>query len=122
MYIDGYILPIKSGEEGTYREMASDGGKVWMKHGALQYVEAFADDLESVKEWGGLSFKDLVKPGEGETIVFAFIVFESKDHRDSVNRKVREEMEQDDKYEEMQMPFEMEKMAYGGFRAIVHHP
>lgn len=105
-----------------YREMADEAGKVWMKHGALEYFECVGDDLDPDMEDMGdvtlLTFPDLVKTRPGETVVFAFIVFESREHRDEVNEKVMAEMKES-MGEETEMPFDVERMAYGGFRSIV---
>jgi uncharacterized protein YbaA (DUF1428 family) len=119
-YVDGYVLPIATKNLKAYKKMAADGGKVWMKHGALQYVECVGDDLTSVSKWGGLPFPKMVPVKKGDTILFSFIVYKSKKHRDQVNKKVMAEMEKKyDKEKDMDMPFEMKRMAYGGFETIV---
>jgi uncharacterized protein YbaA (DUF1428 family) len=83
-YVDGFVLAVPEKNLADYRKMATAAGKVWRKHGALEYVEAVADDLE-VKF--GLSFKKLAKRKRGETVVFSWIVFKSRAHRDQVKRK-----------------------------------
>lgn len=101
--------------------MAKMGAESWMKHGALEYMECMGDDLIP-KEMGGmkpLAFTEMVKTKPDETVWFSFIVFKSKEHRDEVNAKVMEEMSQQSGQENMQMPFDMQKMAYGGFEVAV---
>jgi alkaline phosphatase len=117
-YVDGFVIAIPKKNLKAYKQMAAVGGKVWMKHGALQYVEAIGEDLLSVKQWGGLPFPDMAKTKKGEIVVFSYIVYKSRKHRDQVNAKVHKDpfMNQD-KYKTM--PFEMSRMAYGGFTTLV---
>ncbi|MFZ5876065.1 MAG: DUF1428 domain-containing protein [Nitrospirota bacterium] len=115
-YVDGFVLPIPKKNLQAYRRMSQKAGNVWRKHGALDYKECAGDDL-NVKM--GLSFPRLVKPKPGETVVFAFIVFKSRAHRDRVNAKVMKELMNDPKVQDMPMPFDMKRMAYGGFKVFV---
>lgn len=118
-YVDGYVLPIPNDTIEEYREMASEAGKSWIEHGALQYFECVGDDLEP--DMGGVeiaTFPDLLAVGSDETVVFAFVVYESREHRDEVNAAVFEEMEGAD---EMEMPFDVARMAYGGFESLVEY-
>jgi uncharacterized protein YbaA (DUF1428 family) len=122
LYVDGFVLVVPKDKAVEYQKMAEGGKEVWMRNGALQYVECMGEDLE-LKDMGGgkpLSFTELAKAGPNETVWFSFIVFESKQHRDEVNAKVMAEMEREsDKYKDAQMPFEVKRMAYGGFEAKV---
>lgn len=118
-YIDGYVLVVPNKNLKAYKKMAAAGGKVWMKHGALAYVESIGEDLSSVKKWGGLPFPDMAKAKKGETIVFSYIVFKTRKHRDSVNAKVHADPFMNESMKDMPMPFEMNRMAYGGFTTIV---
>jgi uncharacterized protein YbaA (DUF1428 family) len=121
-YVDGYVLPIPKSKIKAYKKMALDSGKIWKKHGALGYFECVADDLTSVKKWKGREFSKMVKNKPSETIIFAFIIFKSKSQRNHINKKVHEEMMRTkDKWENIPMPFDMKKMAYGGFKAIVEY-
>lgn len=121
-YIDGFVLVVPKDKVQEYTKMANEGRDAWMKHGALQYYECQGDDLEP-KEMGGmkpLGFTELAKAKADETIWFSFIVFESKQHRDEVNAKVMDEM--NEKYKDAKdfsMPFDMQRMAYGGFSVKV---
>jgi uncharacterized protein YbaA (DUF1428 family) len=95
--------------------MAEIGRKMWTKHGAVDYKECAGDDLAA--KWG-TPFSRLLKLKPNETAVFAYIVFKSRAHRDRVNAKVMKEMN------EMggppkDMPFDMKRMVYGGFKTIV---
>ena len=119
-YVDGYLLPVKKDRLNEYIKLAEDAGKVWIKHGALEYRECVGDDLSSVKEWGGAEFERIANVQEDETVIFAFISYKSKDHRDEVNTKVHQEMEKDqERYKDRPMPFDMNRMAFGGFRSVV---
>ncbi len=119
-YVDGYVIPIQSKNLAAYKKMANRVGKVWMKNGALQYVECVADDLSSVSEWSGFPFPTMMKLKKGETAIFSYVVYTSRKHRDSVNKKVMNELNAlPDKDKNICMPFDMKRMAYGGFKAIV---
>jgi uncharacterized protein YbaA (DUF1428 family) len=115
-YVDGFVLAVPTKNLAAYRKMATVGGKVWRKHGALEYAEAVGDDLD-VKF--GVSFKKLMKPKRGETIVFSWIVFKSRAHRDQVNKKVMSDPEVKKAMENTAMPFDVKRMAYGGFKFLV---
>ncbi len=118
-YVDGFVLPLPKKNIASYRKMAKMGARIWKKYGALEYVEAVGEDLNP-KSMGMkfFTFLKLAKAKPGETVVFSFITFKSRKHRDEVNAKVMKEMMADPKNKDMQMPFDMKRMAYGGFEAI----
>lgn len=121
-YVDGFVLVVPENKVQEYTKMATEGRDIWMKHGALEYYECKGDDLET-KETGGmkpLAFTELTKTTTDETVWFSFIVFKSKQHRDEVNKKVMDEM--NEKYKDakdLSMPFDIKRMAYGGFTVEV---
>lgn len=121
-YVDGFVLVVPKDKVQEYTKMASEGRDMWMKHGALEYYECKGDDLET-KEMGGmkaLAFTELANANVDETVWFSFIVFKSRKHRDEVNTKVMDEM--NEKYKDAKdfdMPFDMKRMAYGGFSVEV---
>ena len=84
-YVDGFVVPVPKKKLAAYRKMAAKASKVWMKHGALSYVEAVADDVKPGKS---TSFPQSVKLKDGETVIFAWITYKSRKHRDQVNAKV----------------------------------
>ena len=112
-YVDGYVLPVPKKNLKTYARMARMGAKVWMKHGALDYKECVGEDLNA--KWR-TPFSSMMKLKPGETVVFSYVVFKSRAHRDRVNAKVMKEME---KMGEMEMPFDIKRMVYGGFKVLV---
>lgn len=120
-YVDGFVLPVPKKNLPAYRKMAQRAGKIWRKHGALEYFECVGDDL--APDMGGmkaLTFPKMVKPKPGETVIFSFIVYRSKAHRDKVNAKVMKDPEMDEKkWKDKPMPFDMKRMAYGGFKTLV---
>lgn len=121
-YVDGFVLSVPEKNLKTYKKMAVAAGKVWRKYGALDYKECVGDDMNP--NMGGekiLTFPKLAKVKEGEVVVFSYIVFSSKKHRDDVNKKVMAEMEEYAKKhpEKMKIPFDPKRMAYGGFKTIV---
>lgn len=121
-YVDGFVLVIPKGKEAEYEKMAQEGRDSWMKHGALQYFECKGDDLKQ-QEMGDLksrAYKEMAGAGDEDNVWFSFIVFESKEHRDEVNKKVMKEMgEAYDEATDFEMPNDMQKMAYGGFEVVV---
>jgi uncharacterized protein YbaA (DUF1428 family) len=121
-YVDGFVLVVPKGKEAEYQKMAEMGRDSWMKHGALQYFECRGDDLKQ-QEMGdekSRAFADMAGAGDDENVWFAFIVFESKEHRDEVNAKVMAEMGEDyDPESNFAMPIDMKRMAYGGFAVAV---
>ena len=114
-YVVGFLLPVPKKSLKSYRKMAALGKKVWMKHGAVAYMECIGDDLNT---GFGLPFPKIVKPKAGETVVFSFIVYKSKAHRLQVNKKVMSDplMEQ---FSPKDMPFDVKRMCNGGFQVIV---
>lgn len=123
LYVDGFVLSVPKKNLATYKKMAVAAGKVWRKHGAIDYKECVGDDISPNNMSGveHLSFVELARPKKGETVLFSYIVYESRKHRDEVNAKVMKEMEEWAKKhpKEMKMPFDMKRMAYGGFKTIV---
>jgi uncharacterized protein YbaA (DUF1428 family) len=115
-YVDGFLIPIAKNKIEEYREMAQKAGEVWMDHGALQFCECAGDDLENE---GMLSFKKSADAGEDETVIFSWIVFESREHRDKVNAAVMEDPRLKSMMDKDKQIFDFKKMAYGGFKAIV---
>jgi uncharacterized protein YbaA (DUF1428 family) len=117
-YIDGFLLVVPAKNMAEYTKMAETGARVWKKHGALEYVESVGDDLEN--NMGAARFTDTVKAKPDEKIIFSYIVFKSKAHRDEVNAKVMADPEMGpESATGKPMPFDMKRMAYGGFKAIV---
>ncbi len=119
-YVDGYVLPVPRRKLAAYRRMAKDAGKVWMKNGALQYVEAAADDVKPGK-W--TSFPQAVRLKRGEVVVFSFVVYRSRADRDRINRKVMKAFESDPRWKKYMdpknLPFDGKRMFFGGFKPIV---
>lgn len=115
-YVDGFLVVVPEENLKVYRSIAQKAGKIWKEHGALQYIEAVGDDLE-VKF--GKSFLKTVKPKPGETVLFSFIVYNSRKHRDEVNAKVMSDPRMNKMMEKGPMPFDVKRMSYGGFKVIV---
>jgi uncharacterized protein YbaA (DUF1428 family) len=115
-YVDGFVMAVPEKNLKVYRGIAQKAGKIWKEHGALEYIEAVGDDLD-VKF--GVSFVKLAKPKPGETVLFSFIVFKSRTHRDQVNKKVMSDPRMNKMMGAGPMPFDLKRMAYGGFKTIV---
>ena len=115
-YVDGFLLAVPKKNLKAYKTMSTKAGKVWMEHGALQYVETVGDDLK-ITMCG--SFLDVVKLKKGETVVFSFIVYKSRAHRDSVNKKVMTDPRLAKMMKMKKMPFDPSRMSYGGFTTLV---
>ena len=113
-YVDGYVSPVPKKNLKTYIRMARVGEKMWRKYGALDYKECIGDDLKT--KWG-TPFPRMMKLKPGEVVVFSYIVFKSRAHRDRINAKVMKEMEK--MCEPKEMPFDVKRMLYGGFKVLV---
>lgn len=121
-YVDGFVLVVPKDKIAEYKKMAEEGASIWMRYGALEYMECMGEDLVT-KDMDGmkpLAFTEMAKAKPNETVWFSFIVYKSRKHRDEVNTKVMEEMnKQKEKYKDVSMPFDMERFAYGGFEVVV---
>jgi uncharacterized protein YbaA (DUF1428 family) len=115
-YVDGFVIPFPKKKLHVYRRMAKLGAKVWKEHGALAYYECVGDDL---KASFGMPFTKLARLKPGETVAFSYIVYKSRRHRDQVNARVMKDPRMNDPNMGKDMPFEMKRMAYGGFKTIV---
>jgi uncharacterized protein YbaA (DUF1428 family) len=115
-YVDGFVLAVPKKNLDNYRRLSKAAGKVWRDHGALQYVEAVGDDL---KVKFGVSFEKIIKVKKGETVIFSWIVYKSRKHRDQVNAKVMADPRLETMMEKMPMPFDVKRMVYGGFKFLV---
>jgi uncharacterized protein YbaA (DUF1428 family) len=115
-YVDGFVLPVPKRKIAAYRAMARKAGKVWREHGALEFRECVADDVKPGKL---TSFPRSVKLKSGETVMFSWIVFKSRAERDRVNAKVMKDKRIAGMMEVKDMPFDVRRMIYGGFRTLV---
>lgn len=115
-YVDGYVLPLPKKNIKAYQKIAKQTGKIWIEHGALDYKESIGEDL---KVKGMVSFATVCKAKPSETVVFAYVVFKSRKHRDSVNAKVMNDPRLHKICDTKNVPFDVKKMIYGGFNIIV---
>ena len=115
-YFDGFVVPVPKKKLDAYRRMAKTASKVWRDHGALEYVECIADDVKPGKV---TSFPQSVKLKAGETVVFSFITYKSRAHRDSVNKKVMSDPRLADMMDPKALPFDGRRMFWGGFKPLV---
>ena len=115
-YVDGYVLPVAKKHLKAYLRMAREGERLWRKHGALDYKECVGDDLKP--KWG-LPFTRVIKLKPGETVVFSYVVFKSRAHRDRVNAKVMKDPRLSEMMDPNDMPFDIKRMNYGGFEILV---
>ena len=115
-YVDGFVLPVPKKNINAYRRMAQKAGKVWREHGALEFRECVGDGL-NVKM--GLPFPRGIKIKPDETVVFSWIVYKSRDHRDRVNAKVMKDPRITPMMDTKTMPFDGKRLIYGGFKVFV---
>jgi len=113
-YVDGFIVAVPKKKLGEYRKLAKLAGKVWREHGATGYKECVADDVPMGKV---TSFPRSVKQKPDETVIFAWIIYKSRAHRDRVNKKVMADPRL--KMDMKNMPFDGKRMIYGGFKVLV---
>lgn len=115
-YVDGFVIPIPTRNIAAYQRIAKQARKVWLDHGALDYRECVGEDL-NVKM--GIPFPKLARVKKGETVVFAYIVYKSRAHRDRVNAKVMKDPRITAMCDPGNMPFDFKRMSFGGFKTIV---
>lgn len=114
-YVDGFVVPVPKRKVAAYRAMAAKAGKLWKKHGALEYLECVGDDLDV---HCGMGFPQGIGLKAGETVFYSFIIYASKADRDRINAKVMS----DPALQAMvpkAMPFDSKRMLWGGFKALV---
>lgn len=114
-YVDGFVIPLSKKKVEAYRKIAKMASKVWMEHGALQYMECVGEDL---KIPFGVPFTKIAKTKPGETVVFAWIVYKSRAHRDKVNAKVMQD-KRITGIDPKMMPMDCNRMSFGGFDVLV---
>jgi uncharacterized protein YbaA (DUF1428 family) len=116
-YVDGFVLPIPKKNLAAYRRIARAAGKLWREHGALDYRECVGDDLSP--KGALVRFPKMAKCKPGETVVFSWILFKSRAHRDRVNASVMKDPRLGKMMEGKKSPFDMKRIAYGGFETLV---
>ena len=115
-YVDGFVLPVPKKKLAAYRRMAQLAARVWREHGALEYVEAVADDVKPGKH---TSFPQSVKLKPGEVVIFAYITYKSRKDRDRINAKVMQDKRLAPYMDPATMPFDGKRMFWGGFKTLV---
>lgn len=116
-YVDGFVLPLPKTNIAKYREVASKAGAIWREHGALQFCECIGEDVKPGKL---TSFPQSVDLQDDEIVVFSWIVYESRAHRDEVNDKVMKDPRMAEMMNPEAMPFDGKRMIYGGFEMLVN--
>ncbi|OGF25663.1 RNA signal recognition particle [Candidatus Falkowbacteria bacterium RIFOXYB2_FULL_47_14] len=116
-YVDGFVLVVPEKNLSAYKKMAQKAGKIWRKYGALDYKECVGDDLKT--KWG-VPFPKLVRLKRDEIVVFSYVTYRSRAHRDRVNALVmKDPFMNDAAYKDKPMPFDVKRMVYGGFKVLV---
>ena len=115
-YVDGFVVPLPKANVEAYRKVATKCGEIWREHGALQFRECIGDDVKPGKL---TSFPQSVNLEADETVVFSWIVYQSRAHRDEVNDKVMKDPRMADMMKPENMPFDGKRMIYGGFEVLV---
>jgi len=115
-YVDGFLIPIAIDKVSEYKEIAKKAGEVWKEYGALEYYECIGDDLEGENM---LSFKKVAGTVEKETVIFSWIVYESREQRDKINAAIMNDPRMKDMMDSGAQPFDYTRMAYGGFKTLV---
>jgi len=115
-YVDGFVLAVPRSKINAYLRLARMCGKIWLEHGALEFRECVGDDLEINM---GVPFPKMIKTRPKETVVFSWITYKSRAHRDSVNSKVMKDPRMEN-MDPKSMPFDPKRMVYGGFKILVN--
>jgi uncharacterized protein YbaA (DUF1428 family) len=115
-YVDSFVVPVPKTNLQAYRKMAEHAGKVWKEYGALEYIECLADDVKPGKV---TSFPQSVQLKPDETVVCSYIVYESREERDRINKQVMEDPRIKDQMDPKKMPFDGQRMFWGGFEEFI---
>lgn len=115
-YVDGFVIPVPKRKLAAYLRIARKACKIWMEHGALDYKECVGDDLH-IKPL--MPFLKGIRAKPGETAVFAYIVYKSRKHRDTVNARVMKDPRMNTMCDPNDIPFDCKRLLYGGFKAAV---
>lgn len=115
-YVDGWLIPLPKRNLAAYRKMAQKAGKIFREHGALEVRECAGDDWKTPC---GVMFPKLLKLKPGETAMFSYITYKSRADRDRVNRRIMKDPRMPELMDPKNMPFDMDRMVYGGFKVIV---
>lgn len=115
-YVDGFVLPLPKNNVDAYRAMAEKCGAIWREHGALQFCECIAEDVKPGKL---TSFPQAVNLEPDETVMFSWIVYESRARRDEVNDRVMKDPRMAEMMKPEAMPFDGKRMIYGGFEVML---
>ncbi|HTI18301.1 MAG TPA: DUF1428 domain-containing protein [Trinickia sp.] len=118
-YVDGFVVPVPIADLEAYRRMAEQAGNIWLEYGALEYWECVGDDVKPGKV---TSFPQSVELKDDETVVLSWIVYDSREHRDSVNARVMEDPRMKEMMERQKMPFDGKRMFWGGFQTLIELP
>jgi uncharacterized protein YbaA (DUF1428 family) len=114
-YVDGFLLAVPARKLAAYRRMSAKAGKVWREHGALEYRECVGDDLTK----HGTPFQKRVKPKRGEVVVFSWIVYKSRAHRNQILPRIMKDKRLAGQMDTKALPFDVKRMSYGGFKVLV---
>ncbi len=115
-YVDGFVIPCPKKGIKQYQAIAKKASRLWMEHGALEYFECVGEDMKTKM---GVPFPKVANAKPSEAVIFAWIVYKSRKHRDAVNKKVMNDPRMEKMFKDIEMPFEMDRMTYGGFDVIV---
>ena len=115
-YVDGFVVPVPKSKLAAYKRISNKMGRIMREYGALEFRECVADDVK----WGKrTSFRRAVQEKSGETVFFSYVVFKSRAHRDSVNKKVMKDKRLAPMMDPKNFPFDARRMIYGGFKVAV---
>ena len=117
-YIDGFVIPVPKANMAEYKRVATLASQVWQEHGALEYIEAVGDDFPACGD-EGTPAPELIGASEEESLVFSYIVYESREHRDAVNAKVMEDPRIKEICPAVNGVFDVKRMIFGGYQVIV---
>lgn len=122
IYVDAFVLSVKKDRLTEYKKMAGMMAKLCKEYGALSYVEAVEDDLTN-HLMPHADFRKIAKTKEDEVVFFSYIVYPNKKVRTVANKKIDAEMqkmsEKKGGMDMKNMPFDMKRLAYGGFKSVV---
>ena len=116
-YIDGFVLSVATDKIEIYKAVATKAAAIWKEHGALGYRECIGDDMDSEHQ---TPFPKLAGTKAGETVIFSYVVFASREVRDEANAKIMADSRIAEMCAGMNGVVDFSRMAQGGFHTLVH--
>jgi uncharacterized protein YbaA (DUF1428 family) len=115
-YLDVVVIPVPRAKLDVYKQMSAEWGRAHLRHGAMYFSDAIGEDVQSGKL---TSFPQAVQLKDDEVVAVSWVVYKSREDRDRIATAVREDPELKAQMDPSKMPFDGQRMFWGGFQTIV---